>query len=114
MKKKTTARVNISLLLSFVRISTLCSIRVFGIHKKINPPPDVDKIAHHGSNSPNTYWLATAANMPAGAEYETGSTVQARVCNIYTQLVNHYGTDSDWLTRIRISSLWRRYSRRLT
>lgn len=102
MKKKITARVNISLLLSFVLISTLCSTRAFGVYKKINPPPDVDKSAH-GHTGTNTCWLATAANMLAGAGYGTGSTVQARADNIYTQLTAHYGTGPTGWTDTAIS-----------
>ena len=40
MKKKIAARVNISLLLSFVLISGLYSTRAFGVYKKNNSPPE--------------------------------------------------------------------------
>ncbi|MFH1614606.1 MAG: hypothetical protein ABIG61_05950 [Planctomycetota bacterium] len=65
-------------------------------YMKIAVPPDVDKSAHGHVGSP-TCWLATAANMLAGAGYGTGLTIQARADNIYSQLVNHYGTaTSGW------------------
>lgn len=41
--------VEITLLLSLILISTLFSTSPFEAYKKINPPPDVDKIAHHGT-----------------------------------------------------------------
>ena len=69
VEKTITVRVHITLLLSLFLISTLYPTIVFGIYKKITPPPDVDKIAHYGSNSPQTCWLATAANRLAGAGY---------------------------------------------
>jgi hypothetical protein len=59
-------------------------------------PSDVDKSAH-GHGSTYTCWLATAANMLAGAGYGTGSTMQARADNIYNQLVAHFGTGSGWM-----------------
>jgi hypothetical protein len=58
---------------------------------KMDPPPDVDK------DQPNlTCWLATAANMLAGADYgHSGGSpdLQARADYIYGQLVEHFGTD---------------------
>jgi len=57
-------------------------------YRKFDALPDVDKTsANH-----NSCWLATAANMLAGAGYGTGATIQARADNIYNQLVNNYGT----------------------
>lgn len=56
---------------------------------KLDPPPDVDK------DFPNqTCWLATAANMLAGAGYgeSSGSSdVQMRARYIYDELVDHFG-----------------------
>ena len=60
-------------------------------YMRLDPPPDVDKKAH-GHYNTQTCWLATAANMLAGAGYDTGVTVQARADNIYNQLVAQYGT----------------------
>lgn len=54
-------------------------------------PPDVDK------DYPNmTCWLATAANMLAGAGYGVGDPYdpQARAEAIYQQLVAQFGTDT--------------------
>lgn len=64
-------------------------------YMKMDPPPDVDKSAH-GHTGTDTCWLATAANMLAGAGYGIGSTVQARADNIYNQLVAHFGTSGGW------------------
>ena len=64
-------------------------------YMKMNPPPDVDKAAH-GHAGTDTCWQATAANMLAGAGYGNGNTVQARADDIYTQMVNHFGTGSGW------------------
>jgi hypothetical protein len=60
---------------------------------KMDPPPDVDKKTHGHTNKP-TCWLATAANMLAGAGYGTGSTVQTRADAIYNQLITNYGTST--------------------
>jgi hypothetical protein len=59
-------------------------------YMKMDPPPDVDKAAH-GHAGTNSCWLATAANMLAGAGYGVGVTVQQRADNIYNQLAAHYG-----------------------
>jgi len=58
-------------------------------YRKFASPPDVDKAFTANNNS---CWLATAANMLAGAGYGTGNTMQARANNIYNQLTAHYGT----------------------
>ena len=69
------------------------------IYMKMLPPPDVDK-GPPGPTAPcqpyepivdNTCWLATAANMLAGAGYGSGNTVQARSEEIYNEMVSHYG-----------------------
>jgi hypothetical protein len=56
---------------------------------KMNPPPDVDKIDHNDWNGINykpTCWVATAANMLAGAGYGDGNTVQKRADEIYDEI----------------------------
>ena len=55
----------------------------FADYLKINPPPDVNK---DEINEAAACWLATAANMLAGAGYGTGATVQARAEAIFEQL----------------------------
>lgn len=65
-------------------------------YMKMDPPPDVDKSAH-GHVGTDTCWMATAANMLAGAGYGNGNTVQARADDIYTQMVNNFGTGSGWI-----------------
>ncbi len=47
------------------------------------PPPDANKPCFGCDGS---CWLATAANMLAGAGYGTGATVQARADDIYGDL----------------------------
>lgn len=79
-----------SILISLVTVLLASQIAFCG-WLKMNPPPDVDKKTHGHTGSP-TCWLATAANMLAGAGYGTGSTVQARADSIYNQLVANYGT----------------------
>lgn len=59
------------------------------VYMKMNPPPDADKAFLAGNNS---CYLATAANMLAGAGYGTGTTVQARSDNIYGDLTAQFGT----------------------
>jgi len=59
---------------------------------KIDPPPDVDKSAF-GHEGTETCWMATAANMLAGAGYGPGPTVEQSAEYIYAQMVAEYGTD---------------------
>lgn len=58
---------------------------------KLDPPPDIDK----EFNSDATCWLATAANMLAGAGYGYSSpdpsTVQSRAEHIYEQMKDYFG-----------------------
>ncbi len=75
-----------ALLLCFCSLS----MPVVAEYMKMDPPPDVDKAAHGHAGS-NSCWLATAANMLAGAGYGVGVTVQQRADNIYNQLAAHYG-----------------------
>jgi hypothetical protein len=69
----------------------LCPALAWSQWMKMDPPPDVDKAAH-GDTGTNSCWLATAANMLAGAGYGTGKTVQQRADDIYNDLVANYGT----------------------
>jgi hypothetical protein len=74
----------------------LCPALAWSQWMKMDSPPDVDKAAH-GHTGTNTCWLATAANMLAGAGYGTGKTVQQRADEIYNELVANYGTaDGGW------------------
>jgi len=62
-----------------------------GHYCKLANPPDVEKDGGPGSDL--TCWLATAANMLAGAGYGTdGNTVQERAEEIYGQLKAEFGT----------------------
>jgi len=60
-----------------------------GHYCKIYEPPDVEKAGGPGSDL--TCWLATAANMLAGAGYGEGSSVQARAEEIYAELKTEFG-----------------------
>ena len=72
-------------LIPFVILAVLCgSCCCISVYMKMNPPPDADKAFLTGNNS---CWLATAANMLAGAGYGTGNTVQERADEIYGELV---------------------------
>ena len=51
-------------------------------------PPDADKAGAPGDNS---CWMATAANMLAGAGYGDGDTLQARTNDIYGDMITQYG-----------------------
>lgn len=63
-------------------------------YMKMNPPPDADKAVAANNN---TCYLATAANMLAGAGYGNGTAVQARAEDIYGDLMGHFGTvNSGW------------------
>jgi hypothetical protein len=71
-----------------VLIASLMSFCISCDYMKMNPPPDVNKVDHgHDTDDTLTCWLATAANMLAGAGYGSGNSVQKRADDIYKQLV---------------------------
>jgi hypothetical protein len=73
------------LLLSALALMCLC---FSCFYMKMNPPPDINKVDYgHNTEDTKTCWLATAANMLAGAGYGNGNTVQKRADDIYKQLV---------------------------
>ncbi len=77
-------------LMSMVALSfTACT------YMKMSPPPDTDKTFLNNNNS---CYLATAANMLAGAGYGDGTTVQQRAEDIYSDLTGHFGTASSGWT----------------
>ena len=67
----------------FVSFCTSC------IYMKMNPASDVDKRppAPPPPDVDNTCWMATAANMLAGAGYGDGTTLQDRAEDIYNELI---------------------------
>lgn len=69
-------------------------------YMKMDPPPDVDKSF---LNNNNTCWLATAANMLAGAGYGDGASVQTRANDIYGEMTAHFGTASGGWTDTALS-----------
>lgn len=65
------------------------------VYMKMNPPPDVDKALPIVND--NSCWMATAANMLAGAGYGDGATVQQRADDIYGDMVAQFGiANSGW------------------
>ncbi len=80
-KRITRARVFLAVLLAI--LYTSCT------YMKMNPPPDTDKAFLPNNNS---CYLATAANMLAGAGYGNGTTVQDRADDIYADLTAQFGT----------------------
>lgn len=58
-------------------------------YRKMNPPADADKPG--GGGVDNSCYLATAANMLAGAGYGTGASLQARADDIYQDLIAQFG-----------------------
>lgn len=64
------------------------------VYMKMDPPADADKAFLAGNNS---CYLATAANMLAGAGYGNGAALQARADDIYGNLTANFGTaNSGW------------------
>jgi hypothetical protein len=61
-------------------------------YMKMNPPPDADKPCANDNSvaCDDSCYLATAANMLAGAGYGNGNTVQARAEDIYSDLIIEY------------------------
>lgn len=74
---------------------SLILLTVSCFYMKMQPPSDVDKAAHNHTGT-STCWLATAANLLAGAGYGNGATLQTRAGDIYKGLVNHFGTGGGW------------------
>lgn len=99
MKKvKQKGKFSITILLSLF-CATLLLLAVSCPYQKMKPAPDVDK----GLPAPappaidNSCWMATAANMLAGAGYGNGNTVQQRAEDIYADMVANYGkTNRGW------------------
>lgn len=58
-------------------------------YRKMDPPGDVDKVGGIGVD--NSCYLATAANMLAGAGYGNGASLQARADDIYGDLTTQFG-----------------------
>lgn len=58
-------------------------------YMKMDPPSDTDKagVANPPIVNDNSCWMATAANMLAGAGYGNGASLQARAVDIYNDLV---------------------------
>ena len=79
------------------RCALLLAVATFGLpgaslgqsgYVKHGPnPPDANKV---GPMTDDTCWLATAANMLAGAGYGQASTEQQRAEEIYQQLKIHF------------------------
>lgn len=67
-------------------------------YMKMNPPPDTDKV---GVN--NSCYLATAANILAGAGYGNGASVQDRAEDIYSDLTAHFGVAAGGWTDTALS-----------
>ncbi len=66
-------------------------------YMKMNPPADADKATPQPAGGDNSCYLATAANMLAGAGYGNGTTLQARAGGIYGNLTAHFGiADGGW------------------
>ncbi len=83
-KRRTTRTLPLLAIIAAVLCCTSCVP-----YMKVNPPADANKTFFANNNS---CYLATAANVLAGAGYGTGSTLQARADTIYGQLVNQFGT----------------------
>ena len=84
LKSNSFTRVFLLLLISILLVfCTSC------IYMKMDPPADVDKVppAPPPPDIDNTCWMATAANMLAGAGYGNGTTLQTRAVDIYNDLV---------------------------
>jgi hypothetical protein len=93
MKKK-----NFNLTLPVISILLILLLVGCNRYLKMNPPADVDKsLPHPPGTLDNSCWMATAANMLAGAGYGNGTNVQQRADDIYGDMAAHYGIlDRGW------------------
>lgn len=97
-RARTTAKYRIIHVLLFI-CATLILLGASCPYQKMKPAPDADKgpPVPAPPNVDNSCWMATAANMLAGAGYGDGSTVQQRTEDIYADMVAHYGkTNRGW------------------
>ena len=90
--EKVITHCSLNIFFTIFAVTFLLSAPVSADWQKMDPPPDVDKAAHHPAPLPPTCWMTTASNMLAGAGYGNGATVQARADNIYLDMLVHYGT----------------------
>ena len=72
-----------------VFLSLCCGPGMAADYLKLIPPPDANK-PYTASDA--SCWLATAANVLAGAGYGTGATVQVRADEIYNELKANLST----------------------
>jgi hypothetical protein len=70
-------------------------------YMKMNPPGDADKPGGVGTD--NSCYLATAANMLAGAGYGDGTTLQERTDDIYDNLTTQFGIANGGWTDVALS-----------
>lgn len=70
-------------------------------YRKMNPPADADKPGGVGTD--NSCYLATAANMLAGAGYGDGTNLQARADDIYGDLTAQFGIANGGWTDVALS-----------
>lgn len=75
-------------IVAFVTLMVPVSLRAGWIKSPPDTVPDVDK-----TEPDATCWLATAANMLAGADYGNGTTTQQKAEDIYNELIAKYGPD---------------------
>lgn len=82
-------------------LKTLLGVLAFSVlvtacgYRKMDPPADSDKPGGIGTD--NSCYLATAANMLAGAGYGDGATLQVRSADIYGDLTGQFGVaNSGW------------------
>lgn len=93
--KKTISLIQASNILLLVLLSFMAGGCI--PYMKMNPPADSDKPTPI-SNTDLSCWMHAASNMLAGAGYGTGTTLQARADNIFSQMSAHYGTaDGGWI-----------------
>jgi hypothetical protein len=70
-------------------------------YRKMNPPADADKPG--GAGVDNSCYLATAANMLAGAGYGDGANLQARADDIYNDLTTQFGIANGGWTDVALN-----------
>jgi len=70
-------------------------------YRKMNPPADADKPGGVGTD--NSCYLATAANMLAGAGYGSGASLQARANDIYGDLTSQFGIANGGWTDVALN-----------
>ncbi len=94
-------RIDLALLKTMLAVVAFSMLVTACDYRKMDPLADADKPGGIGTD--NSCYLATAANMLAGAGYGDGATLQARAQDIYGDLTTQFGIANGGWTDVALS-----------